>query len=223
MEAVQRSIWDQLPEGTRAALNACGTTLSVAKGTSLFGELDEVGELYFLLEGYVCLHRSSFRGEDRVIFVCAAGEILNEMVMENSKTSIAARALSDALLLRVPVAELYCLTQKDPILAQALFRALARKTRRLYHKVGNDTGTYTLKNRLAANVWKLARDYGIPEAEGRRVDFEVTVNLLSEMMGAKRESVSRALSELKRSGLVTHENGVLSVRDMSRLRAAISE
>lgn len=223
MKAVHRSIWDTLPEPTKEALFAGGTQEVCAKGAEIFGELDDVDCLFFLLDGYVSLYRSSFHGETRVIFICAAGEILNEVVLENAKTSIAAKALSEVTLLRVPLKELFRLVREDESLATALFQALAQKTRRLYHKVGNANGTYALKDRLAATVWKLARDYGVPAENGQRVDFDISVYLLSDMMGAKRESVSRALSELKRSGLITLENGTLTVLDMQRLRSMVSD
>lgn len=220
---MDRNTFSQLPSATQAALLACGIQQSVPKGTELFAELEDVEDLYFLLDGYTALHRSSFHGEDRIVFICAAGEILNEISLENGKPAIAARTLSPATLLRVPRAEVEHLIQQDPLLAQAIFRSLARKSHRLYHKVGNATGTYALKNRMAATIWKLARDYGVDTPDGRRINFEVTVNLLADFMGAKRESVSRALSEMKREDLLTHKNGTMTVTDLQRMRQYIRD
>lgn len=204
-----RSIFHALPEA--AALLTIGKTKTVPKGTVLFGERENCGEIYIILKGYAALYRSSFQGDSRIIFICTDGEVLNEVCLEREKTTVAARAISELTVLCIPCSELEALLAAQPPLAKAFFCSLAQKTRRLYHKVGNDNGTYSLKDRLAALIQKLARDYGVPTSNGKTVDFELTVNLLAEMLGAKRESVSRALSELKRSGKILHENGVLTV------------
>lgn len=220
---VHRDLLTNLTEEARQALLTAGREESCRKGHEIFGETEAMEELCFLLEGYVSLYRSSYRGANRVIFICGAGEILNELVLENQKTSVAARALSDCRVLLVPKEKLDVLIQEHPSLLQAVFQSLAQKTRRMYHKVGNDNGTYTLKDRLAAVIRKMARDYGVRTENGIRVNFEVTVNLLSSMLGAKRETISRALSELKKCGLIVHENGTLTVTDLQGLRQVGTE
>lgn len=208
-----RNLFHHLPEDAAAAVMAAGMQKTIPKGTVLFSERDHCGEIYIVLDGFAALYRSSFQGENRIIFICSKGEILNEVCLEREKTSVAARALSDMTVLCIPFEEVEKLISLYPVLAQMLFCSLAQKMRRLYHKVGNANGTYALKDRLQALIRKLTRDYGIPTPNGRTVSFEVTVNLLSNMLGAKRETISRALSDLKRSGLITHENGVLTVLD----------
>lgn len=208
-----RSFLHSLPEAAAAAVMEAGTQKTIPKGTVLFGERENCGEIYIVLDGFAALYRSSYQGENRIIFICSKGELLNEVCLERQKTSVAARALSDVTVLCVPIEKVEEMITVYPILARMLFRSLAQKTRRLYHKVGNANGTYALKDRLQALIRKLARDYGIPSDGGRTVAFELTVNLLSSMLGAKRETVSRALSELKRSGMIAHENGVLTLLD----------
>lgn len=208
-----RSFLHSLPEDTAAALLEAGKQKTIPKGMVLFGELENCAEIYMVLDGFAALYRSSIQGESRNIFICSEGELLNEVCLERQKTSVAARALSDMTVLSIPTEKVEELISVHPILGRMLFRSLAQKTRRLYHKVGNANGTYALKDRLQALIRKLARDYGVPTDGGCTVGFELTVNLLSSMLGAKRETVSRALSELKRSGMITHENGVLTVRE----------
>lgn len=221
MKTTNRTAFFQLPEATREELYAHSVVQMVPKGEVLFDEREAVADLLILLEGYVSLFRSSFRGDSRVIFICSAGEMLNEVCLENEKTSVAAKALSDLKFLRISKEAVQELMGSDAAFMQAVFTSLAQKTRRLYHKVGNDNGTYALKNRLAANLWKLARDYGEVHDGGCTVAFEITVNFLSEMMGAKRETVSRALSEMKRAGLISHENGTLTVLDPEGLKNSV--
>lgn len=210
---MSRGLLDALSQKAADAILTVGNKKTVPKGTVLFGEREDCSSLYLVLDGFAVLYRSSFQGESRVIFICAEGEVLNEVCLEREKTSVCCKALSDLTVLAVPLEAMEALMGQRPEIAHALFCSLAQKTRRLYHKVGNDNGTYSVKDRLSALLRKLARDYGIPGEAGVTVGFELTVNLLSNMLGAKRETVSRALSELKRTGSITHENGILTLRE----------
>jgi CRP-like cAMP-binding protein len=49
---------------------------------------------------------------------------------------------------------------------------------------------------------QLARDYGRVGREGVRLDLPLTHDLLSEMTGSARETVTRSLDDLQREGFV---------------------
>ncbi len=206
-----------LPQRQKETLLTIGKKEYIHEGGIIFEELQDLPDLYILLEGYVALYRKGYRGGERVIFICSAGEALNEICLENSKASISALALSGCTILRVSFFKLEEQIIKEPAIERALYRSLSGKVRRLYHKTGNDNGTYTLKGRLSASLRKLARDCGVDTPEGRQINFPVTVNLLASMMGSKRETLSRTLSELKKDGVVSHIGTVLTVTDEKKL------
>lgn len=222
MIRADRSIFSQLSETTRRALLSRGHIQQVQKGEILLHETGSCDTLLILFSGYAALYRDSFQGDSRTIFILSDGEILNEVCLDGGKPAVSAAALSECSVLYLPMEDAEALL-KNADFARAVFQSLARKSRRLYHKVGNDNGTYPLKNRLAATLWKLTRDYGTDTEKGRRLGFDLSVNFLATYMGAKRESVSRALSEMKKNGLILHEGGSLTVLDMQRLKDAISQ
>jgi CRP/FNR family transcriptional regulator len=53
----------------------------------------------------------------------------------------------------------------------------------------------------------LARVYGQVSAGGVSLDLPLTHELLADMVGSTRETVTRALSQFDREGLVRHERG----------------
>ena len=108
--------------------------------------------------------------------------------------------------------------QENQNIALHIYESLAMKTRRLYHQVGNANGTYPLEKHLAAKLWKLARDYGIKSDKGIQIAFEITVTFLANMLGAKRESVSRIISVLKKDNILMHENGYMTILDMEKIK-----
>jgi CRP-like cAMP-binding protein len=56
--------------------------------------------------------------------------------------------------------------------------------------------------RLRRKLLQLAQNYGRDLSDGIRIDFPVNHTLLAEMIGSSRETVTRALDELRRSGFV---------------------
>ena len=213
-----RGILAGLPVDLKDGLFNAGKIIEIKKGHILFSEREEIESLFIVVDGFMALYRNSRYGEIKVIFICTNGELLNEVVLQNEKTSICSKALTDTKLLAIHKSEIYKLLKENPDLQMLLFNSLAKKTRRLYHQVGNANGTYPLEKRLAAKIWKLARDYGYETDEGKRISFETTVTFLANMLGSKRESVSRQISQMKANNILIHENGYLIIKNMDKLK-----
>ncbi|SDM46026.1 Crp/Fnr family transcriptional regulator [Lachnospira pectinoschiza] len=216
-----RNVLDKLSSESREKFLKLGKIETRKKGDVLFIEREKIEHMYIILEGYVSLYRNSKYGDERVIFICTDGEIVNEVCLQDNKTSIAARALSDLRLLKIYVKDLDNFFENDYEAFKIVYNSLAHKLRRLYRQTGNSNGTFPIEKRLAARIWKLARDYGKDIDSGRKIKFEVTVTLLASMVGAKRETVSRIISKMKKEKLIKHDKGVLIVTDMDTLKTIV--
>ncbi len=214
----ERSLLNLIKESSKENLMGAGKIVSLKQGEILFSERQDVKSMYIVLDGFMALYRNSRYGEIKVIFICTDGEIVNEVVLQDEKTSICAKALTDTKLLAIYHSDLIKLLENDYDLTKEIYNSLARKTRRLYHQVGNANGTYPLEKRLAAKIWKLARDYGKKTDKGIQIYFDTTVTFLANMLGAKRETVSRIISQLKKDGIILHENGILTVLKIDDLK-----
>ena len=62
-------------------------------------------------------------------------------------------------------------------------------------------------DRVRHKLLQLARVYGTVGAGGVSLDLPLTHELLADMVGSTRETVTRTLSHLAREGLVRHERG----------------
>ncbi len=56
--------------------------------------------------------------------------------------------------------------------------------------------------RVRRKLLQLARSYRRVARDGVRIDFPISHSLLAEMIGSSRETVTRALDELQRTGFV---------------------
>jgi hypothetical protein len=65
--------------------------------------------------------------------------------------------------------------------------------------------------RVRDRFLRLARDYGKVDTEGVRIDLPLTHELLAEMVCSARETVTRAVDELEREGLLMREAGAYRI------------
>jgi CRP/FNR family transcriptional regulator len=103
------------------------------------------------------------------------------------------------------------LAQYPQVLAQ-LIRSLAEQVFRVETWVERFR-TVAPRERLASLLLELSAEFGELAAGGRRIRFRLTQADLARMIGASRESVSRALTEFARARWVVREEGLLVVRD----------
>src|SRR3954451_7905848 len=112
-------------------------------------------------------------------------------------------ALVEARVTLVPEA-LYADLLARPATAAVLSDALRSALRQKQDSIAN-FGSVRPIERVERKLLQLARDHGRVVAGGVRLDFPVTHELLGEMIGSARETVSRALDRLESTGFVVRE------------------
>jgi hypothetical protein len=88
-----------------------------------------------------------------------------------------------------------------PSAAVVLFDALAATLRQKHETIAT-LGSIHHVDRVRAKLIQLARDHGRVGRNGVRLDFPLTHELLGEMVGSARETVTRALDELQEEGFI---------------------
>src|SRR5215208_7960220 len=88
-----------------------------------------------------------------------------------------------------------------PGAAALLFDGLAATLRQKHETIATLASVHHV-DRVRDKLIQLARDHGRVGRDGVRLDFPLTHDLLGEMTGSARETVTRALDELQREGFV---------------------
>jgi CRP/FNR family transcriptional regulator len=113
------------------------------------------------------------------------------------------------------------LYRSQPDIAQAVIRALGRRLRHLVHL----TETLAFRDvaaRLAMLLVGYAERAGTDTPSGIEIELDRTQEELAHEIGTARESVSRAMKQLRRTGLIKPLVGNrLLIPDVSRLRALL--
>ncbi len=200
-------------ETQKELLNIC-MLKTIAKDEVLFANHDVINGLYAIVSGKIQLLRYSANGQKRVFFILSEGALINEVVFDNLHVSIDCECFEDAKLLYIPKNELLSIMKKDFDLTLNILNSSGRKQRRLYRQLKNTVQT-RMDRKLAAKLWKLAKDHGKKDESGvwTIISIDITVTYLSHLLGVPRETISRALKELIDNDLVCWFNKSLAVKE----------
>lgn len=182
-----------------------GTVRIFHKKAVLIRAKEPVGFVAVQLTGKSILYNLTHDGRRKIVFILGRGAILNEQVLGGGAGagSLFCEMLESGQVFLVPVTELLRLMEEDFALTRAVLAAQEKKIWRMAHQLKNTMGSIYLERKLAAKLWKLARDFGIPVLEGIEIDVNLPITLLADMLGAPRETTSRICGMFMDAGLIT--------------------
>lgn len=172
------------------------------KGEHLFLDRDRVDNIYFILDGIVSLYKLNSSHDKKVIFIYGKNEILNEVILQKNVTSLNCEVLSNCEVLEIPAKKFLEVMSYDFQLSRNIIDSMSYKIRRLYHQLKNTSNSIRLDKQIASKLWKLSRDFGKETDEGIEINFNLSISYLADMLGSKRETVSRQLKILSEKKLI---------------------
>jgi CRP-like cAMP-binding protein len=199
-----------------SVLRSC-SVLSLGGGSALGPDRFEPTSLLLIEDGLV-LVAASTGGSARRIVVGLAGsssvllppdahERLEGLAADTRMTVVSSRA--NRRLLEIPTAAVE--------ISEAIKRGL--------HDGRENLALFASRrpaDRVRRKLIQLAHDYGKVGTDGLILDLPLTHELLADMIGSTRETVTRALAQLAREGIIRHERGRYRIAvppDPSRLVA----
>ena len=169
---------------------------------------------YYLASGSVRSFISTPSGEERVLAVHQAGDLMGEAsFFDGCPRVTSAMALEDCRILAVGRAQLDAAFQRHPELALPMLQHLARTVRTLSGHV--ESSSLPARQRVAR--WLLAQP---PGEDG---SLRATHECIGQAVGLSRVTVSRVLGELSALGLLALGYRTVTVLDRAGLEALVFE
>jgi CRP-like cAMP-binding protein len=197
---------------------------TVGAGHVLFVTGEACRGLYVIEQGSVRIYRTSPEGREQVLHVERAGRAVAELpLFDGGPYPASAVTLEETRLVFLPRADFEFLYRTHPDIAQAIIRSLGRRLRHLVH-VTETLAFRDVAARLALLLVGYVERAGRETPEGVEIALDRTQEEIALEIGAARESVSRAIRQLKRRGLIRAlDHGRLLVPDVARLRSLLPE
>ena len=185
---------------------------SYPKGSVILFQDDPGDSLYVLREGRVKVVLIGEDGREVILGVLEAGAHFGELTLiDDQPRSAHVIAMEDAQLLVLRREDFRKRVEANPSVAWALLTELSRRLRRADHKIGGLV-LLDVPGRIARLLLDLA-----DEAGGPTIEKLLTHQTIAQMIGASRETVSRAMKEFQDGGLIAVDRRKISVANREAL------
>ncbi len=199
------------------SLKKCLVRRRYPGGQALFHMGDEGSSLHIIERGRVKITIPSSSGEELILAILEAGDLLGELSLFDGKPrSATVQALEDTETLCLHREDLLALMRSRFDVVEKILEVLARRIR--------DTDTLLaersfldITSRLAKKILDLGDTFGVREGGQVRIGVKITQKDLASMIGATRESINKQLKALRDQGLVRTRGGTIEILNRERL------
>jgi CRP-like cAMP-binding protein len=202
----------------QAELEALATPLrekTYPRGTVILTQGQPGDALFLIGSGQVKIAVFAEDGREVILAVLAGGGFFGEMsLLDDEPRSAHVIAMTDATLYQLRREDFRARLRSLPELGIAMLKELSRRLRRADETI---TGMALLdvNGRIANLLLDLAREEG-----GQRITRKLTHATIGQMVGASRETVSRAMRTLVVEGVIAVERREIQLIAPERLRLA---
>jgi len=171
-------------------------------------------------------------GEEDLVFVVAKGRVRVYLAYEDKEFTLAilnpgdpysthsgcyVQAMEDADLLVTDVRSVKRCMEEIPLFTRTMVRVLGHILRNSFSIIGG-LAFKDIYSRLMDYVLNEARTSGTPENGGRLLKLDLTIEQLSRLLGASRQTVSTLLNDMERAGLMEKRGrGAYFIPDLEAL------
>jgi CRP/FNR family cyclic AMP-dependent transcriptional regulator len=185
---------------------------SYPKGSVILFQDDPGDSLFVLRAGRVKVVLIGEDGREVILGVLEPGAHFGELALiDDQPRSAHVIAMEDAQLLILRREDFRRRVEANPSVAWALLTELSRRLRRADVKIGGLV-LLDVPGRIARLLLDLA-----DEAGSAMIEKPLTHQTIAQMIGASRETVSRAMKEFQDAGLITVERRKIAVGDREAL------
>jgi CRP-like cAMP-binding protein len=200
-----------------------GQPLVFNKGEHIIAQESKPDGVYYIHTGYVKIYSISADGDEYVHVLYGSGEIfpLIWAYLEIHPEALYYEALSTCTVWRMSREWLLHFVTTRPHIAYALSVQLAHQYRILADRVDN-LEYKKASERVAYRVLFLASRFGVKEGSCTVIDPLITHEIFANTVNLARESVSRELERLEKSGIIQRQGHRIIICDMPKLASQIS-
>lgn len=188
-------------------------TRKCARGSVILSVNDPGNSLFIVREGRVKIVLSD-AGREIILGILGPGSHFGELALiDGEPRSANVVAMDETELIVLMREDFQRRVQESPALAWALLLELSHRLRKADSQIGS-LALLDVEGRMARLFLDSADEGGAPMIKKR-----LTHQVIAQMIGASRETVSRAMTEFQNRGLITVDRRQITITDRQRLEA----
>jgi CRP/FNR family cyclic AMP-dependent transcriptional regulator len=195
-----------------AAFSQLSREKSYPKGSVILFEDDPGDSLFVVRDGRVKVVLVAEDGREVILGILGVGEHFGELALiDDQPRSAHVVAMEDSTLLVLRREDFRRRVEQSPAVAWALLMELSRRLRRADDKIGSLV-LLDVPGRIARVILDAAEEGG-----SETIDKPLTHQTIAHVIGASRETVSRAMREFVDAGWISTERRRIRVTDRAAL------
>lgn len=204
------------------AVASLATVTRVPKKSIVVHEGENGDAMFVILEGTVKVSYYAEDGRELVLSMLESGSFFGEMsLIDAQPRSATVITVEESDLAVIRRADFERLLEQYPSITRKLLAEVVQRLRRT-SLVLERISTMDVPHRLYAFLHDYCRSQGTSDAEGNITVKLPTHQLLADQLSTSRETISRAISTMKKEGIITplHQRGLVRV-DMQALSTLV--
>ncbi|MCL6096713.1 MAG: Crp/Fnr family transcriptional regulator [Patescibacteria group bacterium] len=194
------------------------TPAKIKKGNTIFYEGDQPNRLYFIKKGYIKLYRLSRDGKDAVAYLYGPGNVLGirALTLKDQALKHNAQAITDVEIITMPREEYINILSQHPEYLIDLLHVFIDRLNYTENKLEGFITT-DATTRIANFLLNISTRFGKRIDKKINIPIPLTHQLIAELIGSVRETVTIALNKLVKIGIVKINKNKFIILDTKRL------
>jgi len=189
------------------------------QGSHIFMQGDPLTNVYFIHQGKIKIYRTDLHGKEQIINVLQHGDMFpHQGFFRQDDYPAHAEVLEEAQLIYIPIHLFENFLIANPEICIKLFRVLGDLIVELQNRL-EEKMLHNTYEQIILLMLRLAKKSGAETKEGKmRLTTQFTNRELANMIGSSRETISRTLTQLKKSNLISIDNSGFMIMDTDKLQ-----
>lgn len=194
-----------------------------SRGEVIISEFEEARGVFFILSGLVKLTKLDKNGNELIVSLKTRGDIIAESSLFNNHRysyTNTATMIHEGEILYLNTSLFEAEIKACPLLTEKIIQNMGEQieefSTRLFERAYLD-----IYSNLLNTIEKLSKKFGRKLNNKIYIDLPISVYDLSLLVGATRESTSRAFSKLKNTHLIEIKNKRIIILDWNRFRSLL--
>lgn len=185
-------------------------------GAMIIDRDQQRNDVHFLARGQLMAVYWTRDGREIIFTAMSEGQYFGELTaLDDAPRSLSVHARTPADLAIMPAATFRALIAESPAFRDRVLRGLTHRVRDLTERMCQLT-SFSVPDRVKSFILRRAVETGCLRAGAVLRDFPTHAEIAAHI-GANREAVSRALSAMRRDGILRPARGALTIADPERL------
>jgi len=200
-------LFSELNEDELESIAALASSIEIPKKNIVVQEFEPGDSMYVILEGEVKVSTYSVDGREVVLALLGKGSFFGEMsLLDEEPRSANVSTMVDSKFANIRRRELVPLLLEQPAISLKLLTEIAsrlRKTSRVLERISS----MDVPHRLYAYLVDHCQRFSQQDHDGWYTTVLPTHQLLADQLSTSRETISRAISQLKKDGVLIQREG----------------